>query len=83
MSASVTEIVTHVAQDDTTGRNMALLRPWAFDTNYNNLAEGERCRRLRLRPVNPEVAGSSPVEPANQCRATRGRPRPPPSLFPH
>ena len=29
--ASVTEIVTHVAQHDAIGRNMALLRPCHFD----------------------------------------------------
>jgi len=45
--ASVTEIVTHVAQHDAIGGNMPLLRPSTFDiaTSW----EGERYRRSRLR----------------------------------
>jgi len=43
-SSSVTEIVTHVAQHGAIGRNMALLRPCAFDIATGR--EGERWLRL-------------------------------------
>ena len=59
---AVTEIVTHTPRQAAIGRSMARRHVRAVESTIHG--KDERRRRLNVRTVNPEVAGSNPVEPA-------------------